>query len=226
MLSRLTLLPVFLLAVLAVPRPAAAQETTAQPLLAPPPPPPPEAPSEVASVVIPQVLVGTLSTFVGGISLLVIAAVSHSDPVAYATVAASPSIGGLVVCKVGQTSAYYEGSCLSPLIGAYTGAVTLGLGMWYWYPGAPPRRYYVDTSSDNGTLRIVEAALGVIVGTVVGATVAWHMAKRPRGATSTVTLGPPPPPPAALAAWTDLRPRPATARIGSTLAVPLLSLDF
>jgi len=222
MRARLIALPV-LLATLVGSHPASADETTVPPVLAPPPPP---APSEVTSVAIPQVLVGTLATFVGGVSLLVIAAVSHSTPVAYATVAASPTIGGLVVCKVGQTSASYEGGCSAPLVGGYIGAIGLGLVMWHWHPGTPSPSPYDDTPSEGGDLRVLDLALGIIVGTAIGATVAWHIAKHPRAATSTVTLGPPPPPPEALQAWADLHPRPATARVGSTLTVPVLSLRF
>ncbi len=221
MIARLTSGSVLLLAVLVGSHPAVAQETEPA-LLAPPAPP-----SEVASVVFPQVLVGTLATFVGGVSLLLIAAVTDSTPMAYASVAATPGIGGLVVCKLGQTSDYYQGSCVPPLVGAYVGAVTLGIGMAYVGAAffSPPA---VDApgARDTSIGAAEGAVLGILVGTAVGATVAWHLEKHPRGSLAPITLGPPAPPPAALAAWAELRPRAAAPRASDRLAIPLLSLRF
>jgi hypothetical protein len=223
MFVRQLAMPISLLAVLIASRPAAAQQTAA-PLLAPPTEP---APSEVGSVVIPQVLLGTLTTFVGGIGLLMIASATNSDAAAYAAVVVTPGIGSLVSCKVGQTSAYYEGSCGPPLIGGYAGAAVLGVGMWYvgshflWRP-----RNDGDVAS-GGIEVAVGAAVGVIVGTAVGAAIGWHSGKHRRAAVA--ALAPKAPPPAALAAWTELGARTPPAsmpRASGTLTVPLLSLRF
>jgi hypothetical protein len=219
MTARPLALPISLLALLAAARPAAAQQP-APPLLAPAAEP---APSEVGSVVIPQIFLGALSTFVGGIGLLLIASATHSDTLDYAAVALTPALGSLVVCGVGHTSAYYEGSCEGPLLGGYAGALVLGLGLAYSSSGAFSGSNSGD-STGSGIGIYIGLAMGIIVGTTLGATMGWYAGKHRRG--SFTALGPKAPPPAALAAWTDLRPRAADARAGTTLGVPLLSLRF
>jgi hypothetical protein len=222
MIARRLSLPISLIALLVASHPAAAQQN-APPLLAPPAEP---APSEVGSVVVPQFFLGTLSTFVGGIVLLIGASATHSDMGYYAAVAVTPGIGSLVVCGVGKTSDYYEGSCAAPIIGGYVGALALGLGLAYAGTGA----FATSGPADgNGSAIgvVIGAALGVIVGTAVGATVGWNLGKHRRG--TVLAIAPKAPPPAALAGWPELGARPAATgvpRAGGAISVPLLSLRF
>lgn len=216
--------PILALSLMLAARPALAQQATepSQPLLGPPTSaPPPE-----VRLTFLQVWLGTVGTTLAGIGLLVGAAEAKSKPLDYVSLAAMPAAGGWIVCGLGRTSPDYEGGCGPSVVGGYVGALTFGLSAAYF--GAT---YFSHQGPDGGRDSpdegaVYATALAFVVGAAVGATVAWHLFKRPRHDHAAVTLGAAAPPPAALAAWSELRARPVAARAPAAVGVPLLSLRF
>jgi hypothetical protein len=192
-----------------------------------PPPGPVTGSSSEGGIGALQVFVGILGTFFTGLLVSLVAAGTDSSAVALVGVLGTPAVGGLVVCGVGQTSKHYEGGCGPPILGAYLGALGLGLAMAYVgeHEFAPSGGSDGDNTGEVIGI-VLGAALGVLVGTAVGATIAWHVSKHPREDSVALAYGPPPPPPAALGPWADLEARSGAARAPAVVGVPLLSLRF
>ncbi len=141
-------------------------------------------------------------------------AVTGSEAGAVGALLFAPIAGGFVVCGIGGTSRYYDGSCGGPLLGAYLGALTsipfalIGCSL-------APSRGDLNGCGEGAVLGFLS---GYLVGTAIGATVAWHLGKRPRAPRARHALQVPPP---ALAPSRSSTP---TADLHVT--VPLLAFAF
>jgi hypothetical protein len=68
-------------------------------------------------------------------------------------------------------------------------------------------------------------ALGLVVGTAIGATIGWHVSKHRRGAPATAISLDAAAPSAASTTWPELRVR-SLAPLSAAISVPLLSFRF
>jgi hypothetical protein len=177
-----------------------------------------------------QIVAGSLIVFLGEAGMLAAAARTDSSQLVASALALGPLLGGFVVCGVGSSSKVYEGSCGPAIGGAYLGAL---LAIPAAYIGCSLDRGSGGPDSGDVCLggAILGAAAGYVFGTSIGATVGWHLGKRPRGerppaiaamaAPATLTGAP------ASDAWPELRGRPAaSAPQGTRVSFSLLSLQF
>jgi hypothetical protein len=165
-----------------------------------------------------------LGTGVALASALVAANVAFSGADDYRLLTGGLVVGtvatGLTVCAVGLASSESEGGCGGAMLGS-------GLGSLAAFPLS-----LMASSSLEGT--ILGFLGGYAIGSVAGATIGWHVAKRPRTAAQPAAIAPPATPAAALAppadAWPELRRRTwagAAAKDGSfKLTVPIVALTF
>jgi hypothetical protein len=205
-------------------RPAVAQQAAGgggPPLLGLPPGGSP--PSEIG-LGTSQVLLGALTTLGAGLGLAFFAGEARSVPLAFIAVAASPGIGGAVVCNLGQSSPWYEGGCAPTIIGGYVGALILAVPLAYLGAAA-----YAPSDPDGGREPEVGAALGaalgLVIGAAVGATIGWHASKHRRSSPATAVPVDAPAPPADSVTSAEVRAR-SLAPAGVAFSVPLLSLRF
>lgn len=202
------------------------------PVVAHPAPPPPDASLGEVARGAGQIVLGTVS-----MALLGAAAIGAGEgggaAAAVVVILAGPLAGGLIVCGIGRTSAYYEGGwgCGSTLAGAYIGALTaIPLALIIAENCEPDPAYagYEGRAFECLGPALVGAAIGYTFGTAVGATIGWHVGKKPRAATG----GPGPAAPAPVVPtlgqeWPELQRRPSgPAPRVARLSLPLLAFSF
>jgi hypothetical protein len=176
-----------------------------------------------------QVLLGSLTAFgfvYGGARWLF-----TDGELFLVSVALAPAAGAGLICAMGHLSPSYDGGCGSSMIGGYLGALVAGAGLGIlFYDRSPEYDSYGDSFNSKRLAFIGGAALGIIVGTGIGATIGWHLGKhrrRQRDAGVAVGLSAPPlPPPAALADWPELRARTPAPAGGAVVGIPILALRF
>jgi len=158
---------------------------------------------------------GQLAAAAATASLVTAAALNmNSDGAVMTVLALVPAAGAQALCAIGRFSAF-ESSCLYSTLAAYAGALVFGA---IGYELATPGQGHDDVLLFTGA--------GVALGTMVGATVGWHVTKRRRAQPPTLAT---PPLPRAADAWPELRGRsvfsaaePGTRR----LMFPVLALTF
>jgi hypothetical protein len=197
-------------------------QRTPPPSLLRPLPPPPNPPKSEEALGAVQIFAGTMVMGLSAMPILIGASL-QSQPLILTTLAAWPLLGGWTVCGIGRSSTTYEGGCAPTMLGAYLGALT-----------AIPLAALPCSSGGQDCLGT--AALGFVVGytfgTAVGATIGWHLSKRPRGRGLGAIAAPSPPPPGPSLAdqWPELRRRPPLVALGASqgpqVSVPLLALSF
>ena len=135
---------------------------------------------------------------------------------------AGPAAVGGTVCTLGQKSKLYEGSCSSPLIGAYLGAlVSLPLGIL-----AGGNADDGSGGTDFASGPAIAFMVGYALGASIGATIGWHLGKEERSVWSRLST-PPPLSGADDQRWPELRWRPVRgARVAPAVSVPLLVFAF
>src|SRR6185503_20062593 len=161
--------------------------------------------------------VGMLATFIP-IGLLLAA----SEPVGGLSILVAPTAGGFIVCAVGGTSRYYEGGCAPAVLGACLGALTTIPLTFLGCSFDQPRG---DVGGCD-TFAAIGFVTGLFVGTAAGATLAWHLAKKPK---PPIRLsGRALPRPALADAWSEWRRSSfaATPLRGARLLIPLFAFEF
>lgn len=110
-----------------------------------------------------------------------------------------PAAVGMAVCQVGATSKVYDGRCVPTLGGAYIGALgVLPGGLLGLLLGCSSSSSSQSTEGDNSaglegldscaTAIVVGGALGLTIGTLVGAYSGWSIFKRPKPGTLRAAL--------------------------------------
>jgi len=197
-----------------------------------PPPPPPEASAGEVGRGAGQIAVGTV-----GMALMGAAAVGAGEGAgagaAVVFLLAGPLTGGLIVCGIGRTSAYYEGGwgCGSTLAGAYIGALTaIPLALIIADNCQPDPAYagYEGRAFECLGPALAGFAIGYTLGTALGATIGWHLGKKPRAAPDgRVPAAPAPAVPTLGQEWPELHRRPpGPAPRAARLSLPLLAFSF
>jgi hypothetical protein len=196
-------------------------EAPAAPLRLAPPPLRREPPSEVGLGAL-QIVGGTFGMALVAVPIALAAGIG-SPSLGVAALLAGPAFGGYMICAMGRSSHYYEGSCAPAIAGAYLGALT-AIPLAYWGCMNDHGSGDDDIGCVGGLL--VGFAAGYFIGTAVGATIGWHLGKTPRARTREVALSAPPPPPPS-DDWPELRRRPAFAgNQGARVTVPVLAFAF
>jgi hypothetical protein len=135
---------------------------------------------------------------------------------------------GLTVCAIGLASTESEGGCGGAILGSEIGSLAA-------LPGAVLGG--VAFSGDDDPYASVGGAMlgfigGYVIGTVTGATIGWHAAKRPRAGArpALARTAPPAAPSPPAAAWPELKPRTWTGAGvkdgGLKLTVPIVAMTF
>lgn len=103
-----------------------------------------------------------------------------------------PAAVGLAVCEVGTTSKVYDGRCVPAVGGAYIGSLGVIPGLLL---GVLVGCSSSSSGDDNSagldsciTTAFVGAALGLTIGTLVGAYSGWRIFKRPKSGTLRAAL--------------------------------------
>ena len=110
-----------------------------------------------------------------------------------------PAAVGMAVCQVGTTSKVYDGRCVPTLGGAYIGALGVLPGVLLGVlAGCSSSSSSQSTGDDNSaglegldscvTNVVIGGALGLTIGTLVGAYNGWRIFKRPKPGTLRAAL--------------------------------------
>jgi hypothetical protein len=173
--------------------------------------PPVGEPPVEASIATQQIVLGTLTGILAGGGAVAIGAGGGAWGAPFVATAVLP---GYSVCVLGQSSAWYDGPCAAPVVGAFVGALGVGVPAGAWAYG------HVN---DQQMWPLVVAAVAASFGSAVGATVAWHAIKHRRAPGGSQRAASDPPPPAS--SWPEM-PRISLTPAGRTVSLPLLGFAF
>jgi len=173
----------------------------------------------------PGRIVGELAAGIAAanVGLILTGVTSVAGPLALGVFAATPTLTGGIVCAVGGSSDWYQGSCGMAIGGAYLGSLAL-------IPGAIIGLQLDHSTGELAGLAglVIGAYVGYVVGSTVGAVVGWNASRipkaRPLGHAARgdlLALSPTPP-------WTEPLRRRGGPDAGAppTLSLPLLSFRF
>jgi hypothetical protein len=198
------------------------------PLLAPVPASTASPPAE-GGLAAGQFLVGTLATLAFGFGTAAAFVAARDPTLILFSAVLTPAVGAGVICAIGRQSRFYTGDCATSMAGGYLGAVVVGAGLGLVLYYGTPLTGNGDADSFHWLYFVEGAALGIVLGTGIGATAFWHLGKHRRQGDTGVAVGlsaPPLPPPAALADWPELRARTPAPAGGVVVGIPLLALRF
>ena len=110
-----------------------------------------------------------------------------------------PAAVGMAVCQVGTTSKVYDGRCVPTLGGAYIGALGVLPGLLLGVLAGCSSSSSSQSSGDDNSVglegldscvtdAIIGGALGLTIGTLVGAYSGWRIFRRPKPGTLRAAL--------------------------------------
>jgi hypothetical protein len=146
--------------------------------------------------------VALLGTSALGLGLFYLAERERSPALGYAGLGVSmliPAAVGMAVCQVGTTSKVYDGRCFPTVGGAYIGAMGVLPGVLLGALLACSSSSSTQSTGDDGSAGlqgldtcftgvVVGGALGLTIGTLVGAYSGWRIFKRPKPGTLRAAL--------------------------------------
>ena len=105
-----------------------------------------------------------------------------------------PAAVGMAVCQVGTTSKVYDGRCVPTLGGAYIGALGVLPGLLLGVLAGCSSSSSSQSSGDDNSVglegldscvtnAVIGGALGLTIGTLVGAYSGWRIFRRPKPGT-------------------------------------------
>jgi hypothetical protein len=181
-------------------------------------------PPDESGLVAQQVVLGTLSGILAGVGGTMLGGVDSSrSPTATAAVGialtATATFPGLAACALGQSSRWYDGSCASPVIGAFLGTLLVGVPMGELATHVTDR----NTGDVSGPL-VLTAFVATALAAGVGATLGWHLSKHRRQSRAAARTASAAAPPSRLS-WPEM-PVQRLAPGPVTFTAPVLAFTF